>query len=94
MRRRAKIDANQPLIVRALRDAGAVVQSLSQMGCGVPDLLVGFRGKNFLFEIKDPTRKPSERTLTDDEKAWHCAWMGQVKTIETIEEALRAIGCL
>ena len=94
MRRRAKIDANQPLIVKALRDAGATVQSLSQVGSGVPDLAVGWRGKNFFFEIKDPSRKPSERKLTDDEKAWHYTWRGQVAVIETVEDAFKVIECL
>jgi len=91
MRRRAKVDQNQPMIVRDLRNAGATVQSLSQMGAGVPDLLVGWRGSNFLFEIKDPMRKPSERNLTDDEKAWHFAWRGQVHKIETTADAFRIL---
>jgi hypothetical protein len=92
MRRAAKIDANQPLIVKALRDAGCTVQHLHGVGQGCPDLLVGFRGRNFLMEIKDPSRKPSERKLSDDEKLWHGAWNGQVQIVETVEEALGVIG--
>ena|ERR1017187_2159849 len=88
MRRRAKIDANQPEIVRALRENGCTVQSLAPMGHGCPDLLVGKDGRNFLLEIKDPNQKPSQRRLTDDEKAWHCAWLGQIAVVETVEEAL------
>lgn len=91
MRRRAKIDANQPLIVRALRDAGATVKSTSQLGDGFPDLVVGWRGKNFMFEVKDPTKKPSERKLTDDEKAFHFGWSGQVCIIESVEDALKVM---
>jgi hypothetical protein len=41
MRRAAKIDANQPQIVEALRKAGATVHSLAAVGNGIPDLLVG-----------------------------------------------------
>lgn len=93
MRRSARVDANQPMIVRDLRNAGATVYSLSQMGHGCPDLLVGWRGKNFLFEVKDPSRKPSERKLTDDEKAWHYPWTGQVCVIETTEDAFRVLEC-
>ena len=91
MRRRAKIDANQPLIVRALRDAGASVLHLHELGHGCPDILVGKDGRNVLMEIKDPCRKPSERKLTDDEQEFHGLWRGQVKVVETAEEALRLI---
>lgn len=92
-RRAAKIDRNQPEIVKALRDAGASVQSLAPMGKGVPDLLVGFHGRNFVMEIKDPLRKPSEQQLTDDEKAWHFTWRGEVHIVKTVEDAFRVMQC-
>lgn len=91
MRRRAKIDKNQPEIVKCLRDAGATVQSLSQMGHGVPDLLVGWRGKNFLFEVKDPNAQKCDRQLTDDEKAWHFGWCGQVEVVQFVEDVIRIL---
>lgn len=91
MRRNGRIDANQPLIVKALRDVGASVLILSNMGQGCPDLAVGKDGKNWLMEVKDPTRKPSERKLTDDERVFHCLWRGQVCVVETVEEALKVI---
>ena len=47
-----KIDANQPLIVQCLRDCGATVVSTATVGKGFPDLIVGYGGRNFLFEIK------------------------------------------
>jgi Holliday junction resolvase len=93
MRHRGKVDANQPEIVRALRQAGCSVLSISNMGKGCPDLLVGIRGQNFLMEIKDPSRKPSEQLLTDDEETFHMAWTGQVAVIKTIEQALAVVGC-
>jgi hypothetical protein len=43
-------DANQPEIVQALRDIGARVFLIGQP----LDLLVGFRGKLILMEIKNP----------------------------------------
>jgi len=91
MRLRAKVDGNQPEIVRALREAGASVQTIARMGHGVPDLLVGWRGKNFLFEVKDPSKRLSDRKLTDDEKAWHYTWNGQVAVIESIEAAFEVM---
>lgn len=94
MRLRARIDANQPQIVRALRKAGAKVESLAQLGKGCPDLLVGFRGVNYLFEVKDGDKIPSARKLTDDESKWHEEWRGQVSIIENIEDALKFIGAI
>ena len=91
MRRAARKDGNQDQIVDDLRKAGASVQSLSGLGEGVPDLLVGWRGRNFTFEIKDPIQKPSKRTLTDDEKIWHALWRGQVTVIEKTEDALKVM---
>lgn len=91
MRQRAKIDANQPAIVRALRDMGATILYLHQLGKGCPDILVGVRGVNILMEIKDPTKKPSQRRLTPDELEFHSAWRGQKAVIETAEEAVRLV---
>lgn len=86
-----RIDANQSSIVRALREIGASVQSLADLGKGVPDIAVGYRGKNFLFEIKDWKQPPSKRKLTPDEKKWHETWNGQVHVVETFDEALKII---
>ena len=87
-----RIDANQPTIVKDLRAAGASVQSLADLGKACPDILVGFRGENYLFEIKDWKQPPSKRRLTPDEKDWHLKWGGKVQVIETSAEALTAMG--
>jgi len=58
---------------------------------GVPDLLAGINGHNYLFEIKDPDKSPSKRKLTEDEEKWHSAWKGQVHIIHTAEEAIQII---
>ena len=92
MRRAAKIDDNQREIVDALRQAGCSVQSLAGVGKGVPDLVVGFRDRNFLLEIKDGSKSPSKRKLTPDEQNFHSMWKGQVVIVENVDEALRAVG--
>lgn len=92
MRKHGKVDANHELIVKTLRKAGATVKSLASLGDGAPDLLIGFRGSNFIAEIKDPSQPPSKRRLTTDEKAFHLSWQGQVTIVETPEEALGLIG--
>jgi hypothetical protein len=88
-----RIDANQSKIVKELRALGAIVQSLADLGDGVPDLLVAFRGRNWLFEVKDWRQPPSKRRLTPKEKQWHLSWAtaGQVSVIETTEDALKVL---
>jgi len=92
MRRAAKIDANQPDIVKALLDAGCSVHSLAAVGKGMPDLLVGRCGANFLLEVKDGAKPPSERKLTPDQVEWHAAFRGQVTVVHSVAEAFHAVG--
>lgn len=94
MREFAKIDANQNEIVKALRKVGATVQSLSSIGHGCPDLLVGFRGVNYLFEVKDGTKSPSRIRLTDDEEKWAIRWAGRWDVVVSVYQALSAIGAM
>ena len=88
MRRAAKIDGNQETIVYALRQLGASVQSLAAVGSGVPDLLVGYRGACLLFEIKDPSQKPSHQRLTPAQEKWHREWKGHVVVVRYASEAV------
>lgn len=93
MRRAAKIDANQPEIVSALRAVGATVVTLAAVGKGVPDLLVGFRQSTYLLEVKDGKKPPSERQLTPDQIDWHVAWRGgPCAVVSSTGEALAFIG--
>lgn len=78
-------DANEGEIIEVLRAVGASVQTLSIKGAA--DLLVGFRGVNFLIEVKTLKGK-----LTDDEVIFHDDWQGQVDIARTPEEALEIIG--
>ena len=88
MRRAAKIDANQTEIVKALRQVGASVQSLASTGKGCPDLLIGFRGVNWLLEIKDGQKVKSARKLTPDQIEWHESWRGRVYIVESVDQAI------
>jgi hypothetical protein len=87
MRARARTDANQQAIVRALRRIGCQVADLSRVGSGVPDLLCGYHGINILLEVKDGDKTPGNRPLTKDQKNWHARWPGQVAVVTTAEEA-------
>lgn len=91
MRRAAKVDANQACIIKALRQIGASVQPLHTVGGGVPDLLVGYRGKNTLLEVKDGGKVKSARKLTDEQIEWITAWRGKVRVVENLNQAISAI---
>lgn len=90
-RRAAKIDPNQPDIVRALRRAGAAVRSLAAVGDGMPDLAVGFRGVNYFLEVKDPESSRGS-DLTPKQEIFFNTWGGQRAIVTSIAEALTAIG--
>lgn len=92
--RAAKVDANQPAIVAALRKVGATVEPLHRVGQGCPDLAVGFRGVNYLIEVKDGSKPPSARKLNAVQVEWHQSWAGAVAVASNIDEALAVIGVL
>lgn len=91
MRRAAKTDRNQAQIIAALRKAGATVQPLHAVGQGCPDILCGFKGRNWLLEIKDGSKPPSKRKLTPDQVEWHAGWKGQVATVCSVDEAIQLL---
>lgn len=94
MRRAAKVDGNQTSIVEALRAAGATVCHLHTVGRGVPDLLVGYQGENYLLEVKDSRQPASKQKLTTDERIWHEEWEGQVDVVTDEVDALTVIGAI
>lgn len=88
-----KIDANQNEIVKHLRQCGVSVAITSSLGNGFPDIVCSTaQGINYLFEIKDPSKPPSQRKLTEDEKMFKDNWKGQYDIIETYEDALKIMG--
>lgn len=75
-----KTDKNQKEIVEYLEKMGASVQDLSPVGGGCVDILVGFQGVNYCFEIKMPNG-----VVTPAQWKWHDNWKGQ-KTIVDCKE--------
>lgn len=92
--RAAAVDANQRAIVTALRGVGATVMHLHRVGMGCPDLCVGWRGKNWLLEVKDGSKPPSQQKLTPMQDEWHSAWKGSAQIVNSPEAALAAIGAI
>ena len=88
----ARIDENQPYIVEELRKIQGVTVELD---CN--DIIVGYQGVNFWFEIKDPAKltkdgrlplaqmKQSQIDLLRD-------WKGQYSIVSDIDEILQIMG--
>lgn len=91
MRLKGRVDANQKEIVEILRQLGATVFILSSIGKGLPDLLVGFRGKNFLFEIKDGSKPKSQKKLTKAQEVFFDVWKGIVFKAENADEIIKIL---
>jgi hypothetical protein len=76
-------DANEGAIVAALEAVGAEVFYLS--GCGVPDLLVAFKGCWMPLEVKTATGG-----LKRSQKEW-TARRTAIPIVRSVDEALRAV---
>ncbi len=87
----ARVDANQKGVVAALRLVGASVQHLHNVGGGCTDLLVGFAGVNYLIEVKDGNKPPSERRLTICQRRWHKNWNGVAIIAISAEQAVQHV---
>ncbi|RKZ83553.1 MAG: hypothetical protein DRR19_18950 [Candidatus Parabeggiatoa sp. nov. 1] len=87
MRKYGRVDNGQQNIVDGLREIGASVVSTASQGNGFPDIVVGYRGINYLFEVKS-----SKGKLTPLEREFSDAWQGKYKVIRTVEEAFVAVG--
>lgn len=79
-----RVDANQAEIVAALRKIGAAVTPLHTVGQGVADLLVSWRQRWFLFEVKSDHKGK----LTPDEKRWIGEQRAPVFVITSASEAI------
>jgi|TARA_R100000049_G_C1934580_1_gene78451 Holliday junction resolvase len=88
MRKIGRVDVNQKEIVLALRRVGCSVLILSNVGGGCPDICVGYKGINYLFEIKDGTKTPSQRKLTPDEKKFFDTWEGHCNIVGSVKDCM------
>jgi hypothetical protein len=91
VRTAARVDGNHAEILRAVRAVGATVLDTHQLpNCF--DALIGYRGREFIFEIKDPAQPPSGRKLTPGELSFKNTWRGsEYHVVETTEQAIKII---
>ena len=87
MRYAKRVDANQEQIVSVLRAAGAYVWII-----GLPvDLLVGYKNRTILVEIKSTTKSK----FTPLQEDFFANWCGDgLARIDSPEAALRMLKCV
>ena len=88
-----RVDANHSEVVAEFKELlpEASVFDLSGAGRGIPDILVGLNGFNYLFEIKDGSKPPSARKLTKAQQELHSTWQGQICVIHNAGQMLADI---
>ena len=97
MRRAAKLDSNHAEIVSALCDAGCSVLSLAALGYGAVDILVGYRQRNVLMEIKRPgiagkKRGKRQQQTNDKQDKFRANWCGEICVVTCVDDALLVLG--
>ena len=88
----ARTDSNEADIVKVLRKLGYSVET------GHDDILIGYKGKTYWFEVKDPKHK-SKKTGLINESAKKPSqirlekeWKGHYKIVSSLDEILKEIG--
>lgn len=84
-----RTDNNQQEIVKALRKMGAAVLHTHTLGGGAPDLIVSFRGRSHLVEIKRGHKKLNKLQL-----AFHDSWHSRIYILRSVDEAVQFMNAL
>lgn len=79
----AKTDDNQADLVRELNLVPGVTAYVIEEPV---DLLVGYRARNFLFEVKQEHCKNWQSARTQKQKDFLRDWQGQVRVVSTFDE--------
>lgn len=87
-----RTDSNQKKIMDMCRSIPTLsVFSTHTIGKGFPDIIIGYRGKNYLFEIKDGEKPKSATKLTEAEREFHRRWNGHVAIAYSFDDILNAL---
>ena len=90
-RQAARIDDNQSEIIKQVKAMGATVQT------GMDDVLVGFRGRTYWFEVKNPARvfkkdgTFKKGAIKDSQIKLAAEWKGHYQIVSNIDEIIKAI---
>ena len=86
-----RVDENQSQLVNTFIALGASVLNLSRVGQGCPDLLIGYKNKSVLVEIK----KDAKAVFTEPQIKFMQNWRGgTVSRIDSVDAAIRLIKML
>jgi len=86
-----RVDENQKQLVHTFIALGASVLNLSTVGRGCPDLLIGYKGRSILVEIK----RDNKASYTDPQVKFMQEWRGgTVSRIDSVDAAIRLIKML
>ena len=86
-----RVDENQKQLIHTFIALGASVLNLSTVGRGCPDLLIGYRGKSVLVEIK----RDSKASYTESQVKFMQNWRGgAISRIDSVDAAIRLIKML
>ena len=83
---KGRVDGNHAECIKALREAGISAISLASVGDGCGDILAGFRGANFLIEVKD-----GDKPQTAAERDFAAEWSGHYAVVTNAEAAVGAV---
>lgn len=85
--RHKKKDANHGYLVKFFRACGALVDDVSDLSGLGYDIIVCYAGETVMVEIKDGSKPPSQRRLTESEEAAKARWGKKFAVIEDEEQA-------
>lgn len=91
MFRAARIDINQPEIVKTFRSLGWSVLIISQLK-NCCDIFVSKNGRTIAVEIKDGSKPPSKQKLTEGELKFKDSWQGEYALIKSIDDVITLNG--
>ena len=93
-RRAQKVDSNQKDIVAELRSIPGVSVAVNH-----DDIIVGYKGRNYWFEVKNPARCFKADGITfrkgvikESQSKIRSTWMGQYDIVWSVEQILEKIG--
>lgn len=88
-----RVDSNQAAIVKALRKIpGVSARSTAGVGDDFTDIIVGYKRRNYIFEVKRNDVVPSKQRLRPGQQKFKDGWHGQCDTITSLDDVLSAVG--
>ena len=88
MIRAARVDRNQPEIVKVFRSFGWSVLIVSQLK-NCCDIIVSKGGRTVCIEIKDGEKPPSGQKLTSGELKFQSEWQGEYMIINCVDQVIK-----